>query len=201
MKTESAPKTPLATFYKTGIIEAGCDEVGRGCVAGPVVAAAVILPENFYHPLLNDSKMVSEKNRNVLADIIKEQAVAWSIAEIDNHEIDQINILQASFKAMHQAINNLSVTPELLLIDGHLFKPYLGISHVCIIKGDQKFTSIAAASILAKTHRDALMEQLHLEYPAYDWKQNKGYPTKKHKEGIKQIGYCNYHRRSYKINL
>lgn len=191
----------LAPYFNKAVLEAGCDEVGRGCVAGPVVAAAVILPSNFYHPLLNDSKAVTEKNRLVLKEYIEEKAIAWAIALVDNNEIDKINILQASFKAMHLALDKLSVKPESLLIDGHLFLPYKQLTHHCMIKGDSKFASIAAASILAKTYRDALMNDLHVLYPHYDWNNNKGYPTKKHKDGIRNFGLSKYHRLSYKIKL
>lgn len=191
----------LQPFFQTDLIEAGCDEVGRGCIAGPVVAAAVILPQDFYHPLLNDSKQVTENSRNILRPILEEQAIAWAVAFVDHEEIDAINILQASFKAMHIAIEHLKVQPELLLIDGNRFKPYWQIPHQCIIKGDSKFASIAAASILAKTHRDEFMQQLANDYPHYDWETNKGYPTAKHKDGLRTNGFSPFHRMSYKVKL
>lgn len=189
----------LQSFYQTELIEAGCDEAGRGCYAGPVFAAAVILPKKFYHPLLNDSKQVSAANRNVLRKIIEEQALGWAVASIDNEEIDQINILKASFKAMHLAIDQLEVRPELLLIDGNRFVPYKKINHQCIIKGDGKYASIAAASILAKTYRDGYMQQLHQEFPQYNWHNNKGYGTAEHRKAIEQFGLCRYHRKSFDI--
>jgi len=189
----------LAPFYQSILIEAGCDEAGRGCYAGPVFAAAVILPNNFYHPLLNDSKKVSEKNRLLLKDIIEQSAIAWSVASVDNHEIDQINILKASFKAMHLAIAALKTKPGLLLIDGNRFTPYKKTPHHCIIKGDGKYSAIAAASILAKTHRDAYMQQIHLEYPIYKWAKNKGYGTLDHRNAIAKKGLCKYHRKSFSI--
>ena len=164
-----------------GLIEAGCDEAGRGCLAGPVVAAAVILPEGFYHPLLNDSKQLSHKQRELLRPIIEAEAVSWAVGLVDNFEIDQINILQASIRAMHKAVALLDIVPQHLLIDGNKFKPYAEIPHTCVIKGDGKYTSIAAASILAKTHRDELMLEAHEQYPFYDWHKNMGYPTKAHR--------------------
>ncbi len=191
----------LKSFFQEGILEAGCDEAGRGCLAGPVCAAAVILPADFYHPLLNDSKQLKKDERDLLRPIIEEQAIAWSVSFVDHLEIDQINILNASFKAMHLSITKLQVKPELLLIDGNRFSPYLGIAHQCVIKGDSKYTSIAAASILAKTHRDELMENLHEQFPHYHWESNKGYPTSKHKLAIQQFGYTPYHRLSYKIKF
>lgn len=200
-KIKETAELGLQPYFQEELIEAGCDEVGRGCVAGPVVAAAVILPKDFYHPLLNDSKKITEKQRDLLRPIIEEQAIAWAVAFVDHQEIDEINILQASFKAMHIAIDNLKVIPELLLIDGNRFKPYWQIPHQCIVKGDSKFASIAAASILAKTHRDAFMNDLSLEYPHYDWATNKGYPTAKHKEGLRSHGFSPYHRMSYKVKL
>lgn len=166
----------LQAYFQDKVPEAGCDEAGRGCLAGPVVAAAVILPQDFYHPLLNDSKQVNEKNRNLLRPIIEKQALTWAVAMVNNEEIDQINILKASFKAMHLAIHQLKTKPGLLLIDGNRFAPYLGIPHRCIVKGDSKFASIAAASILAKTHRDEWMEKHHLQYPQYDWQKKQRLP-------------------------
>jgi ribonuclease HII len=189
----------LAPFYQSILIEAGCDEAGRGCYAGPVFAAAVILPNNFYHPLLNDSKKVSEKNRLLLKDIIEQSAIAWAVASVDNNEIDQINILKASFKAMHLAIAALKTKPALLLIDGNRFTPYKKTPHHCIIKGDGKYSSIAAASILAKTHRDIYMQKIDLEFPAYKWAKNKGYGTLEHREAIAKKGLCKYHRKSFSI--
>jgi len=189
----------LAPHYQTILTEAGCDEAGRGAYAGPVVAAAVILPPNFYHPLLNDSKQVKESARNQLRTIIEQEAISYAVAMVDNHEIDTINILKASFKAMHLAIDQLTVKPQLLLIDGNRFAPYATIPHQCIVKGDSKYASIAAASILAKTYRDAYMEQLHATYPQYQWQQNKGYGTAVHRQAIEQFGLCSYHRMSYQI--
>jgi len=189
----------LINQYQDLLLEAGCDEAGRGCYAGPVFAAAVILPNNFYHPLLNDSKKVSEKNRLILKDIIEQSAIAWAVASVDNNEIDQINILKASFKAMHLAIAALKTKPALLLIDGNRFTPYKKMTHHCIIKGDGKYSSIAAASILAKTHRDAYMQKIHQEFPVYKWEKNKGYGTLDHREAIAKKGLCKYHRISFSI--
>jgi ribonuclease HII len=189
----------LSAYYQENLIEAGCDEAGRGCYAGPVFAAAVILPRGFYHPLLNDSKKVSEKNRLVLKEEIENKALAWAVAKIDHKEIDKINILKASIKAMHLAINDLSIKPEFLLIDGNRFQKYLQIPYQCIIKGDGKFASIAAASILAKTHRDDYMIKLHKKFPAYNWASNKGYGTLDHRNAIAAIGLCKYHRKSFSI--
>lgn len=189
----------LELFYQTKVIEAGCDEAGRGCYAGPVFAAAVILPKKFYHPLLNDSKLVKEKDRNELRQFIEQKAVSFAVAMVDNNEIDQINILKASFKAMHLAIDQLKRQPKLLLIDGNRFIPYQKIPHHCIVKGDGKYASIAAASILAKTYRDEYMQQLHNEFPAYGWDKNKGYGTAIHRKAIEAIGLCKYHRNSYAI--
>ncbi|MGC8751061.1 ribonuclease HII [Hydrotalea sp.] len=188
-----------STFSNSDIYEAGCDEAGRGCYAGPVFAAAVILPAHFYHPLLNDSKQVTESNRELLRTVIEKQAIAWSVAMVNNDEIDNINILQATYKAMHLAIDGLTIKPELLLIDGNRFKPYLGIVHHCIVKGDGKYAAIAAASILAKTHRDAFMLQLHQQFPYYNWQKNKGYGTAEHRNAIAQFGLCKYHRKSFDI--
>ncbi len=189
----------LAPHYQTILTEAGCDEAGRGAYAGPVVAAAVILPPHFYHPLLNDSKQVKESVRNQLRTIIEQEAISYAVAMVDNHEIDTINILKASFKAMHLAIDQLTVKPQLLLIDGNRFATYATIPHQCIVKGDSKYASIAAASILAKTYRDAYMEQLHATFPQYQWQQNKGYGTAVHRQAIEQFGLCSYHRMSYQI--
>jgi ribonuclease HII len=189
----------LLPFFDKYLTEAGVDEAGRGCYAGPVFAAAVILPKDFYHPLLNDSKQVNEKNRTLLRPIIEKESIAFAVASVDNNDIDQINILQASFKAMHLAIEQIQTLPQALLIDGNRFKPYPNIHHQCIVKGDGKYTSIAAASILAKTYRDEYMQQLHLEFSCYGWNQNKGYGTAQHRKAIEQYGLCKYHRRSFNI--
>jgi ribonuclease HII len=192
-------KSMLKLHFDKTKIEAGCDEAGRGCLAGPVVAASVILPKKFKSTLLNDSKQLSEKNRNELRTIIEYEALSWAVGIVSEKEIDEINILNASFKAMHHAVDKLSVVPELLLIDGNRFKTYKSIPHQCIVKGDAKFMSIAAASILAKTYRDELMEQLHEEYPYYNWIKNKGYPTKAHRDAIRQHGASPYHRMSFQL--
>ncbi|MDF7819023.1 ribonuclease HII [Runella sp. MFBS21] len=189
----------LKPFYNDALIEAGLDEVGRGCLAGPVVAAAVILPKDFEHELLNDSKQLSKYQRNILRQEIIDAALDWAIAEVSNQEIDQINILKASFLAMHRAIDQLTYRPEHLLVDGNRFTPYPFIPHTCIVKGDALFMSIAAASILAKTYRDDLMEQLSLEYPHYQWAQNVGYPTPAHRRAIQEHGSCCHHRLSFKL--
>jgi ribonuclease HII len=185
-------------FAESGI-EAGCDEAGRGCLAGPVVAAAVILPPHFKNSILNDSKKLSAKQRKILAPIIREQAIAYGVGIVSHTEIDAMNILNASFEAMHRAINALNVKADLLLIDGNRFNPYRGIEHVCIVKGDAKYLPIAAASVLAKTERDEIMEAEHLRYPMYDWASNMGYPTKKHRAGILTHGPCELHRKSFKL--
>ncbi len=187
----------LQICHTKGIIEAGCDEAGRGCLAGPVVAAAVILPEDFSHALLNDSKKMTDKQRYALRPIIEEQAIAWAVGIIDNTEIDEINILKASFKAMHKAVDQLKIRPEQLLIDGNRFIPYPEIPHLCMIKGDGRFMNIAAASVLAKTYRDDLMNELHEQFPFYGWDKNKGYPTKAHRSGIEQHGVTPFHRMSF----
>lgn len=189
----------LLSCYQQQYIEAGCDEAGRGCYAGPVFAAAVILPKNFSHPLLNDSKQVKEQNRYQLRHIIEQEALAYAVASIDNEEIDTINILKASFKAMHLAIDQLRIAPEMLLIDGNRFIPYKKTPHECMVKGDGRFASIAAASILAKTYRDDYMKALHEEFPVYDWINNKGYGTLNHRTAIEQNGICKYHRKSFNI--
>jgi ribonuclease HII len=189
----------LENNYQTKLQEAGCDEAGRGCYAGPVFAAAVILPKSFYHPLLNDSKQVKEKDRNELRLFIEKNAISFAVGMVDNNEIDQINILKASFKAMHLAIDQLKQKPQLLLIDGNRFIPYKKTPHHCIIKGDGKYASIAAASILAKTYRDEYMQQLHKEFPVYGWNANKGYGTLTHRNAIEQHGLCKYHRKSFSI--
>ena len=189
----------LKKHFRRGIIEAGCDEAGRGCLAGPVFAAAVILPPGFYHPLLNDSKQVAENNRIILRKYIEELAIDYAVAMIDNIEIDRINILQASFKAMHVALNKLKKKPELLLIDGNRFTAYKNIPHQCIVGGDAIYASIAAASILAKTYRDEWMRQRHNEYPHYGWITNKGYGTLEHRLAIEKYGSCKYHRKTFRV--
>lgn len=189
----------LSCRYSSFDLECGCDEAGRGCLAGPVVAAAVILPEGFTCPQLNDSKQLTEKQRDVLRPYIEENALAWGVAFVDNNEIDEINILNASILAMHRAIDKLSVRPEYIIVDGNKFKPYAKIPHATIVKGDSKFLSIAAASVLAKTHRDEYMQKLHEEFPYYDWLKNKAYPTRKHREAILQFGTTPYHRMTYRL--
>jgi ribonuclease HII len=189
----------LKKYYQEKITEAGCDEAGRGCLAGPVFAAAVILPGDFYHLLLNDSKQVKENDRNTLRKIIEKTAIDYSVAMVDNHEIDRINILKASFLAMHKALDGLKTKPGLLLIDGNRFTRYQQIPHHCIVKGDATFASIAAASILAKTYRDEMMQQLHEEFPVYGWCSNKGYGTAAHRRAIEQFGICKYHRKSFRL--
>jgi ribonuclease HII len=187
----------MESFFNANKIEAGCDEAGRGCLAGPVVAAAVILPHDFEHPFINDSKQLSPKKRQLMVPIIKEAALSYGIGFVDHEEIDKINILRASFKAMHLALDQMELKPESLLIDGNRFDPYLDIEHHCMIKGDGRFKSIAAASILAKEARDEYMLELNATYPQYDWSSNKGYPTKKHKEAVKEFGLSPFHRRSF----
>lgn len=189
----------LQPYYHAGILEAGIDEAGRGCYAGPVFAAAVILPKDFYHPLLNDSKQTREADRYDLRDLIEKEAIAWAVASVDNNVIDSINILQATFEAMHQAIDKLKPRPKFLLVDGNRFKPYPRIKHECIIQGDGIYANIAAASILAKTYRDDFMIKLHHEYPHYKWNSNKGYGTAEHRAAIAEYGLCSYHRRSFNI--
>jgi ribonuclease HII len=189
----------LLSFLHKKLLEAGLDEAGRGCYAGPVFAAAVILPKDFFHPLLNDSKQMTEKERDLLRPVIEKESISFYVASVDNYEIDQINILQASYKAMHIAIDNLMAIPEMLLIDGNRFKPYKNIQHECIIKGDGKYASIAAASILAKTYRDEFMKKLHVEYPHYGWDTNKGYGTLHHRKAIEIHGLCDHHRKSFNI--
>jgi ribonuclease HII len=189
----------LAPFFHSHITEAGLDEAGRGCYAGPVYAAAVILPKDFYHPLLNDSKQLNEKQRDLLRPIIEKESIAFAVAAIDNDVIDKINILKASFAAMHNSIDQLSVPPEILLIDGNRFTRYKNIPHECIVKGDGKYAAIAAASILAKTYRDEYMQQLHQEFPHYGWDKNKGYGTVIHRDAIALHGLCKYHRKSFDI--
>ena len=189
----------LQSFHHKTLIEAGCDEAGRGCYAGPVFAAAVILPKHFKHPVLNDSKQLSAAQRYKLRKVIETDAIAYAVAMINEEEIDRINILHASFKAMHVALDNLQVLPELLLIDGNRFNPYKNVPHHCIVEGDGKYASIAAASILAKTYRDDYMMLLHEEHPHYNWQKNKGYGTKEHRAAIEIHGLCRYHRKSFDI--
>lgn len=189
----------LKPFHTSGRIEAGCDEAGRGCLAGPVVAAAVILPPDFHNSLLDDSKKLSEKKRHELRPLIEREAIAWAVSFVSESKIDQINILNASFLAMREAVDKLHVSPEHLLIDGNRFNPHDRIPHTCIVKGDGKFLSIAAASVLAKTYRDEYMDRLHTQFPHYDWKQNKGYPTAKHRQAILQYGDCEHHRQSFSL--
>ncbi len=191
----------LKSFYNESLLEAGLDEVGRGCLAGPVVAAAVILPKYYEHPLLNDSKQFSKKQRENIKFDIQRDALAWAIAEVSQTEIDQINILKASMKAMHLAIDQLSIRPEHLLIDGNRFPNYPMIPHTCIVKGDSKFLAIAAASVLAKTYRDDLMETLALSYPQYGWEKNAGYPTPHHRKAIAQHGITPLHRKSFNMGI
>ena len=190
----------LQSYYQKTFREAGCDEAGRGCYAGPVFAAAVVLPKNFFHPLLNDSKQINEATRNLLRPIIEKEAVCYGVAMVCNEEIDRINILRASFKAMHLALDQLRKRPRYLIIDGNRFTPYPDIRHKCIIKGDGLYASIAAASVLAKTYRDAYMKNLHNEYPLYNWHTNKGYGTEEHRLAIEAHGLCKYHRMSFNIN-
>jgi len=189
----------LQLSLQEGRIEAGCDEAGRGCLAGPVVAAAVILPPDFKNDLLNDSKQLTEKQRYMLRPIIEEQAIACGIGVVSNTEIDEINILNASFLAMHRAVKSLGVIPEHLLIDGNRFKPYPNVLHTCIVKGDGRLLPIAAASVLAKTYRDDLMVELHALYPQYTWNQNKGYPTKAHRQAIRNTGTSPFHRMTFRL--
>ena len=189
----------LLPYLEQGRIEAGCDEAGRGCLAGPVFAAAVILPEGYCNELLNDSKKLTEHRRDELRAIIERDALAWAVGVVTAEEIDHINILNASFLAMHRAVDALTVRPEHLLIDGNRFKPYHDTPHTCIVKGDGKMMSIAAASILAKTHRDEFMARIHEEFPQYAWNINKGYPTKAHRAAISQYGPSPYHRKSFRL--
>jgi len=189
----------LEHHYTNYNLEAGTDEAGRGCLAGPVVAAAVILPPNFNHPLLNDSKQLTLKKRLLLRPIIEKEAIAFGVAFIDENIIDDINILNASIKAMHEAIKKLQIQPKFIIVDGNKFKPFKDIPHKTIVKGDAKFMSIAAASILAKTYRDDFMESLHLKYPLYYWNKNKGYPTLQHHDAIRQFGTTIYHRKSFRL--
>ena len=189
----------LLPFMEAGRIEAGCDEAGRGCLAGAVFAAAVILPPDFSNEQLNDSKQLSEKRRYALRPLIEREALAWAVGIVTPEEIDRINILNASFLAMHRAVDQLKIRPQHLLIDGNRFNPYAGIPHTTVVKGDGKYLSIAAASVLAKTYRDDYMNELAAQYPGYHWLENKGYPTKAHREAIRQLGVTPYHRRSFAL--
>ncbi|MCC6462817.1 MAG: ribonuclease HII [Saprospiraceae bacterium] len=187
----------LLSHHLPGRPEAGCDEAGRGCLSGPVFAAAVILPEDFSHPLLNDSKQLSEKQRDALRLVVEAEALAWCVAQASPAEIDRINILQASYLAMHRALDGLQRRPEFILVDGNRFRAYPGVPHLCVVKGDGKYASIAAASILAKTYRDAEMYRLAEQFPEYHWLSNKGYPTLAHREAIRRHGLTEHHRRSF----
>ena len=189
----------LASHYYKGKIEAGCDEAGRGCLAGSVYAAAVIFPEDYQNAELNDSKQLTDKRRHQLREIIERDALAWAVGIVTPEEIDKINILNASILAMHRALDQLQVRPETIIVDGNRFKPYQQLPYTTIVKGDGKYLSIAAASILAKTYRDDYMDQLAVEYPSYDWLSNKGYPTKKHREAIRQYGITPYHRKTFNL--
>lgn len=189
----------LLKNYSNFSFECGTDEAGRGCLAGPVTAAAVILPEKFSNKILTDSKQLSEKKRMLLKPIIESDALSFGVAHIFETEIDHINILNASILGMHNAISNLKITPEFIIVDGNKFKPYKSIPHKTIIKGDSKYLSIAAASVLAKTYRDLYMDKIHEEFPMYNWKKNKGYPTKEHRAAIKKYGITKYHRKSFKL--
>jgi len=190
----------LPVQHQSSLTEAGVDEAGRGCFAGPVVAAAVILPPNFFHPLLNDSKQVKEEDRYLLREIICQDAIAWAVGRVDAATIDQMNILQATYLAMHTAIRQLKPAPELLLVDGNRFSRYPSIPHICLVKGDSRLANIAAASILAKTFRDDIMKEMAVQYPAYGFDQNKGYGTAAHRKAIEQNGLCDCHRKSFNIH-
>lgn len=190
----------LINCYNIDLIEAGCDEAGRGCLAGPVSAAAVILPKDFYLAGLNDSKKLTHQQRDELRPIIEREALAWAVAFVDHEEIDQINILNASFLAMHRAIEKLMIIPQHLVIDGNRFKTYTNIPHCCVVKGDGKYLNIAAASILAKTHRDEYMANLHNVFPHYNWKQNKGYPTIQHRNAVMENGLSPFHRKTFNVS-
>jgi len=189
----------MRSYFQTSLLEAGCDEAGRGCLAGPVFAAAVILPRDFTHDILTDSKKLNSRQRYLLRDEIKEKAIAWAVASCDNHEIDRINILKASVRAMHKAIEQLVVRPEYLIIDGNYFIPYPDVPHKTIVKGDALYYSIAAASVLAKTYRDDYMKKISIEYPQYLWEKNKGYPSREHRDAIAVHGVTPYHRRSFQL--
>ncbi|MVN92173.1 ribonuclease HII [Mucilaginibacter aquatilis] len=199
VKLPAPERVALLARYQHDFIEAGCDEAGRGCLAGPVFAAAVILPADFEHSLLNDSKQMCEADRYLLRTEIEQKALAFAVASVSNTEIDEINILNASFLAMHRAIDALHIRPEFLIIDGNRFNKYEGIPHQCVIQGDGKYFSIAAASVLAKTYRDDYMMQLALEHPEYDWHTNKGYPTIKHRNTVLQLGFTPHHRRTFNV--
>lgn len=189
----------LLKSYKAGLVEAGCDEAGRGCLAGPVFAAAVILPENFVSDVLNDSKQLTEKQRYALREVVEREALAWAVGICDQHEIDRINILNASILAMHKALAQLSVFPQHIIVDGNRFKPFGGITYTCLVKGDSRYLSIAAASVLAKTYRDDYMLRIHADFPVYGWDRNKGYPTGKHREAISRYGITEHHRKSFRL--
>ncbi len=189
----------LLRYFKEGVLEAGCDEAGRGCLAGPVFAAAVILPSDFEHEILNDSKMLTEKQRVELRPVIEKKAVAWAVEAVSNEEIDEVNILNASFLAMNRAVQKLKIRPEHLLIDGNRFRTSANIPFSCMIGGDGRFFSIAAASVLAKTYRDDFMVKIHNEFPEYNWKQNKGYPTKNHRDAIRKYSVTKYHRLTFRL--
>ena len=189
----------LKLKYQDKLLEVGTDEAGRGCLSGPVVAAAVILPDDFSHPFLNDSKQLTEKQRQELRPFIEKHAITWAVGFVDERKIDEINILQAAILAMHKSIKKLKVTPDFIIVDGNKFKPFKDIPHKTIVKGDAKFMSIAAASVLAKTYRDEFMEKIGLEFPEYNWKQNKGYPTKQHRNAIREFGITKYHRKTFRL--
>ena len=192
-------KLKLLSFFNEGTIEAGCDEAGRGCLAGPVFAAAVILPPDFDNEILNDSKMLTEKQRHFLRPVIEKEALAWAVEAVSNEEIDEVNILNASFLAMNRAVERLKIQPEFLLIDGNRFRTQSKIPFTCMIKGDGRFFSIAAASVLAKTYRDDFMEKIHDDFPEFNWKKNKGYPTKMHRDAIRKFGVTTYHRKTFRL--
>jgi ribonuclease HII len=189
----------LALKYQEKLLEVGTDEAGRGCLSGPVFAAAVILPNNFFHPLLNDSKQLSKKQRQILRPYIEEHAIAYAVSYVFQEKIDEINILQASILAMHQSIDQLDTVPEFIIVDGNKFNPYKDILHKTIVKGDAKFMSIAAASVLAKTYRDEYMIKINDNFPEYNWKKNKGYPTKEHRNAIREFGITKHHRKSFRL--
>jgi ribonuclease HII len=199
LKVENRQMSKLLPYLNADLIEAGCDEAGRGCLAGPVVAAAVILPHDFDNELLNDSKQLTERQRYKLRPIIEEKAIAWAVAEVSNVEIDEINILNASILAMHRALDKLTERPQFVIVDGNKFKKYRDVPHQTIVKGDGKYMSIAAASVLAKTYRDDLMKQLHNEFPDYNWAKNKGYPTVEHRKAIERVGATKYHRMTFQL--
>lgn len=189
----------LESYFRKGVVEVGCDEAGRGCLAGPVYAAAVILPPDFHHEMLNDSKQLSEKKRYLLREVIQKEAIAWAVGIVDNQEIDKLNILRSSILAMHRALDDLKTRPEEIIVDGNRFYPYRDLPHTTIVKGDGKYLSIAAASILAKTYRDDFMLQIHQQYPMYQWNKNKGYPSKEHRQAIREYGTCPYHRLTFNL--